>query len=123
MSRGTGASRHVLAKDLNGNDLHAGADYVANPQDVGSMGQGVASSGYAAIGTTDVELTAGIDRRVIAIHNNGTVVLFVGPSGVATTNAYIVPTGSQISFNATSGIRIFGKTAASTTDVRIIELA
>ena len=120
---GPGASRAVLAKDLDGNKLHAEAQYAANPQDIGSMGQAVATSGFAAVGTTDVELTAGIDRRVIAITNNGTNILFVGPSGVAVANAYPVPTGGQISFNATSGVRLYGKTASSTTDVRIIELA
>lgn len=118
-----GANRHVLTRDLNGNDLHANADYVANPQDVGSLGRGVATSGFSAVGTSETELTAGIDRRVIAIMNNGTNILYVGPSGVPVANMYPIPTGSQISFNATSGIRMYGKTQAATTDVRIIELA
>lgn len=124
MTRGrVGASRAVLTKDLHGSDLHANADYVANPQDVGSLGQGVATSGYSAVGITETELTAGLDRRVVAIYNNGSVILYVGPSGITTANMYPVPTGGQISFNATSGIRIYGKTAASTTDVRVVELA
>lgn len=117
-----GASRSVLTKDLHGNDLHSNADYVANPHDVGSLGQGIATSGFT-VGTSETELTAELDRRVIAIRNDGSVEVFVGPSGIATSNMYPVPTGSQISFNATSGIRIYAKTASSTTDVRIVELA
>ncbi len=124
MVRGrVGASRAVLTKDLDGNDLHANADFVANPQDVGSLGQGIATSGYASVGTSETELTAGLDRRVIAINNNGSQVLFVGPSGIPVANMYPVPTGQQISFNATSGIKIYGKTSTGTTDARVVELA
>ena len=120
---GRGANRALLTKDLDGNALHANAEYVANPQDVGSLGQNIATSGFSSVSTSEVELTAGIDRRVVAILNNGNVELFVGPSGVDTANMYPVPTGQQISFNATSGIRIYGKTAGGSTDVRIVELA
>ena len=124
MVRGrVGANRAVLSKDLHGNDLHANSNYVANPQDVGSLGQAIATSGFASAGTSETELTAGLDRRVIAIYNNGSNVFYVGESGISTDNMYPVPTGGQVSFNATSGVRIYGKTAAATTDIRIVELA
>lgn len=120
---GPGASRAVLTKDLDGNPLHANADYVANPQDVGSLGQNMATSGFSSVGTSEVELTAGLDRRVIAIYNRGSVEVFVGPSGISTDNMYPVSATGQVSFNATSGIRIYAKTASSTTEIRIVELA
>lgn len=124
MTRGrVGASRAILTKDIHGNDLHANTNYVSNAQDIGSVGQNIASSGFSSVGTSETELTAELDRRVVAIYNNGSSVLFVGPSGIPVANMYPVPTGGQISFNATSGIKIYGKTAASTTDVRVVELS
>lgn len=117
-----GASRAVLTKDLHGNNLHASADYIANAQDIGSLGIAVASSGFTISGTY-VELTTGLDRRVVTIYNSGAQMLFVGPSGNGVANMYPVPTGGQVAFNATSGVRIWGVTEGTATNVRILELA
>ena len=121
MTRGN--NRHVVGPDIHGEQLFSEAQYVANAADVGSMGIGVATSGFASLGTSEVELTANSNRRVLAINNNGNNILYIGPSGISTASMYPVAANSQMSLNITSGIRLYGKTAASTTDIRIIELS
>jgi len=122
MTTGRNRTRHVVGPDIHGETLHSEAQYVANAADVGSMGQGMAASGFTA-STSYVELNAGLDaRKVIAVANEGSVVVYIGPSGNGTSNMYPIATGSQISLNVTSGIQVYALTASSTADVRVIEI-
>lgn len=115
-------SRQVITKTIEGENIHSEAAYVANANEVGSLGGDIASSGLTA-STSYVELTAGLaTRKVLAVANEGGVIVYIGPSGNGTANMYPVATGAQISLNATSGIQIFALTASSTADVRVIEL-
>jgi hypothetical protein len=117
------SARQVIASNIEGEQMYAEGVYVANATEVGSLGGGIASSGLTA-STSYVELTAGLSsRKVIAIANEGSVVVYIGPSGNGTDDMYPVATGSQISLNATSGVQIYALTAASTADVRILEMS
>ena len=117
-----GQNRHIVGPDINGETLMSEAQYVANAADVGSMGRDVATSGLTA-STTLIELTAELDyRKVLAVANEGSVPVYVGPSGITAANMYPIPTGSQISFNVTSGVRIYAITTSSTANVRIMEI-
>lgn len=123
MANQRGPSRSVRTENIEGDLMHAEADYIANAADVGSVGRGVASSGFT-VGGSYVDLYAGLTyRRVLAINNNGADTLFVGPSGNGIANMYpIAGSGGQISLNVTSGVRIYGITDGTNTDVRIIEI-
>ena len=87
------------------------------------MGRGMAASGFDVAGSY-VELDAGLAlRKVIAINNQGADVLFVGPSGNGILNMYpVAGSGAQVSFNITSGVKIYAITDGTTVNVRIIEL-
>jgi hypothetical protein len=118
-----GPSREVVAKDIHGETLFANAEYVANADEVGSVGRGFASSGISVSGVV-VELTAELTfRKSMAINNQGSDTLFVGPSGNSLANLYpVAGSGGQISFNATSGARIYGLTDGTIVDVRVLEM-
>ena len=118
-----GANRAVIGPDIHGESLFSEAQYVANAADVGSMGRGMAASGLTVSGDY-VEMTAGLDlRKVIAINNQGADTVFVGPSGNGIANMYpVVGSGGQISFNVTSGVKVYGVTDGTATNIRIIEI-
>jgi len=117
-----GASRSIIGPDIHGETLFSESQYVANAYEVGSMGRGLATSGLTA-STSYIELTAGLSlRAVLAVANEGSVKVYVGPSGNGTANMYPVPTGSQISFNVTSGVTMYALTASSTANVRVMEI-
>ena len=118
-----GANRAVVGPDIHGDSLFSEAQYIANAAEIGSMGRGMAASGFDVAGSY-VELDAGLAlRKVIAINNQGADVLFVGPSGNGILNMYpVAGSGAQVSFNITSGVKIYAITDGTTVNVRIIEL-
>jgi len=118
-----GQSRAIVGVDMHGTTLLSEAQYIANAADVGSVGRGVASSGFSVSGAY-VDMDAGLAfRKVIAISNQGTDTLFLGPSGNGIANMYPIPgSGGQISFNATSGVRLHAITDGTIVDVRVIEM-
>jgi hypothetical protein len=83
----------------------------------------MATSGLAVSGDY-VEVTAGLAlRKTLAIYNYGADTVFVGPSGNGITNMYpITGSGSQISFNVTSGVTIYAVTDGTASNIRIIEI-
>lgn len=116
------ASRSVITPDIHGEPLFAESQYVANANEVGSVGRGIASSGLT-VGGSYVELTAGLSyRTAVSIYNSGAQLLFVGPSGNGVAHMYPVTTGNQISFSVTSGVRVYGLTEGSNTNVRVVEI-
>ena len=118
------ASRAIIGRDIHGDLLFSEAQYIANAADVGSMGRGMAVSGFT-VGGTAVELTAGLaHRKVIAINNQGADTAFIGPnSGEVITSMYpLAGSGGAISFNVTSGIAVWAMTDGTNTDIRIIEI-
>lgn len=117
------ASRHVVGKDIHGETLYSEAQYIANASEVGSVGQGIATSGFSVSGDY-VNMDAGLNfRKVIAISNQGADTVFLGPSGNGIANMYpVVGSGGQIAFNVTSGVQIFALTDGTVTDVRVIEI-
>jgi hypothetical protein len=117
-----GASRAVIGPDIHGETLFSEAQYIANAAEVGSVGRGMASSGLTASGGY-TELTAGLTyRTAVSIYNSGAQLLFVGPSGNGVAHMYPIPTGNQISFSVTSGVKIYGLTEGSNTNVRVVEI-
>ena len=123
MVTGRGRTRAVVGPDIHGENLFSEANYVANAAEVGSMGRGIASSGFAVAGSY-VEMDAGLTfRKVLAINNQGADTVFVGPSGNGIANMFpIAGSGGQISFNVTSGVQIFAITDGTTTNIRLIEI-
>ena len=123
MVEGRGPSRALVTTDLHGETLFSESQYVANAADVGSMGRGVATSGFSVSGDY-VQMDAGLTfRKVIAINNQGADVLFVGPSGNGIANMYpVAGSGAQVSFNVTSGVKIYAITDGTTVNVRVIEI-
>lgn len=122
MSR-QGPSRSIITRDIHGAPLFSEAQYIANAADVGSMGRGIAASGFTVSGDY-VEMIAGLTlRKVIALNNQGADTVFVGPSGNGIANMFpIAGSGGAISFNITSGIQIFAITDGTSTNIRVIEI-
>jgi hypothetical protein len=118
-----GPSRHILSSDIHGETLHSEAQYIANAADVGSMGQGMATSGLAVSGDY-VEITAGLAiRKSVAVYNDGADTVFLGPSGNGIANMYpVAGSGGQISFNVTSGVAVYGVTDGTATNIRVMEI-
>ena len=122
MPRGA-RSRAIVGPDIHGETIFSEATHLANAADVGSMGRGMATSGLTVAGSY-VEMTAGLAlRKVIALNNQGADTVFFGPSGNGIANMYpVIGSGGQISFNVTSGVKIYGITDGTSTDVRVIEI-
>ena len=115
-------NRSLITQDIHGNPLFAESQYIANAAQIGSVGRNIAASGFT-VGGSYVVLDAGLTyRTVLSIYNNGSEVLFIGPSGNGTSHMYPVATGGQIALNITSGVTVYAITAGSDTDVRIIEI-
>ena len=121
-----GASRAVIGVDMHGEKLFAEAVYASNAADIGSMGRGIYSSGitvkdeYVEVGGSNSGLAY---RKVLAIYNNGADTLFIGESGQGIGNMYpLAGSGGQMSFNATSGVRIYVLTDGTDVDMRFIEM-
>jgi len=118
-----GANRSVIGADIHGRKLFSEAQYIANAAEVGSVGRGVASSGFSVSGDY-VELTAGLTYRTsLAINNQGADTVFIGPSGNGIANMYpIAGSGGQMAVNVTSGVSVYALTDGTTTNVRILEI-
>lgn len=117
----SGANRSVISTNIDGNDLHASVEYIANARDLSCYGQFMGASGYSVSGIY-IELTAGIDRRQIQIQNSGTANLFIGPSGNGVSNMIMVGSGEKMTICATSGIKIYGITENNIANVKVFEL-
>ena len=124
MSRSVrGTSRAIIGPDIHGEPLMSEAQYIANAADVGSVGRGIAASGFSVSGNY-VEMNAELTfRTVLAIQNYGNDTLFIGPSGNGIANMYpVAGSGGQISLNVTSGVRIYAVTDGTAVDARVIEI-
>jgi len=119
----TGPSRHIIGPDIHGEALFSESQYIANAADIGSMGRGIAASGYT-VGGSYVEMQAGLTyRTVIALNNQGADTVFIGPSGNGVANMFpIAGSGGAVSFNVTSGVKLYAITDGTSTNVRVIEL-
>jgi len=118
-------NRNVITKDIHGRDIFAESQFVSNAAEVGSVGRGVASSGLSITTSAYTELSAGLSyRKSIALYlNTAGVTVFLGPSGNGTGNMYpLAGSGGQISFNVTSGVKIYGISDNATANLRIIEI-
>lgn len=120
-------NREVITSDINGENIFANSQYVANAAEVGSLGRGIATSGYSVGSGAFTELTAGMTyRKVLTIQNYGTDYVFLGPSGAlpaALSTLYpLAGSGGQIAFNVTSGVKVYGVTDGTSVDVRVLEI-
>lgn len=78
-----------------------------------------------SVGLTEVALptTALAGRTRILIQNNGEKPLFVGKTGVSTSNGIEVAKGGTLSLEAGQGLALFGVSTAAAQDIRVLELA
>ena len=119
-----GASREVVGPDIHGETLFSEAQYIANAADIGSVGRGIAASGFTVSGNY-VELIAGLNfRMVLAVHNFASAdTVYIGPSGNGIANMYPIPgSGGQLSLNVTSGVRVYAISDGTAVDIRILEI-
>jgi hypothetical protein len=124
MSRSNrGASRSITGPGIHGEPLFSEAQYIANAAEVGSVGRGIATSGYDVAGSY-VELSGGLTYRTsMAINNQGADTVYIGPSGAGIAGMYpIAGSGGQINLNVTSGVRVYGITDGTSTNVRVMEI-
>lgn len=124
MSRNSrGAARSLVGPDIHGEPLFSEAQYIANAAEVGSVGRGMACSGFDVSGVY-VEMNAGLTYRTsLAINNQGADTVFVGPTGNGIANMYpIAGSGGQMNLNVTSGITVWALTDGTITNVRVIEI-
>lgn len=57
----------------------------------------------------------------IAVYNNGAATVYLGDSGVTTANGYPLGVGEHWAENLASGDELYGRVAAGTVEVRVIE--
>lgn len=105
--------------------LPAQAVNVVNWEDqeaVYAVDAGVVSIDSTAGGTI---LSLALDgRRAIAVYNNGTASVYLGPSGVTEANGYPLPTGTEKAFAIGANLHIFAiAEAGNTEDIRLFEIA
>jgi len=120
-------NREVIVSDIHGEPIFGNSQYVANAAEVGSLGRGIATSGFTVGSGAFTELQAGLTyRKVLTIQNYGSDVVFIGPSGaLPAAISYLYPlagSGGQIAFNVTSGVKVYGVTDGTSVDVRVLEI-
>ena len=75
------------------------------------------------VGTTAVLLATGsatmTDRRLLVIHNNSSAVVYVGPSGVTTSNGMPVAPSDRVFLPVSTDV--YAIAGATGNDVRIME--
>jgi len=60
-------------------------------------------------------------RRFITVYNGSGAPLYLGDSGVTTTNGLTLPNGSSMSLNLDAGVILYGIQAAAAGDIRVFE--
>lgn len=122
---GSGTQRH---RQENFEKFHkpAMAVHVVNWEDVNAV-QEIRASGYDVVETLTA-LPSGeyplAGRRAIAVYNNGSNVVYVGPSGIDSTTGYPVAAGTEKAFALASNLEIYAIAGVGTSvNVRILEIA
>jgi hypothetical protein len=87
----------------------------------------VRSSGYTMFNQA-TKLPSGVAnldfRRAIAVYNNGPNPIYVGQSGITTSNGYPVPVGTEKAFAMAGNLDLWAiGSGSSPIDVRIFEIA
>ena len=72
--------------------------------------------------------TDSVAGSAVAVYNNGSVTVYVGDSGVTTSNGFPLAAGSSMSFEIDTepgdlpGDALYGIVASGTAEVRVLEL-
>jgi len=104
----------------------AHAVHVVNWEDTAAVHE-IRTSGLDIVDNATI-LPSGTDaldgRRVIAIYNNGSDTLYVGPSGVTENTGYPVVAAQEKAFAIAGNLSIYAIAAAGTSiNIRIMEMA
>lgn len=99
--------------------------YIVNPEDITSL-SGPIQTQQVTVGTTATALPSGTDldrRRTLMIFNNGAEVLYISRlEGDAVLDSFPIPTGQSFTADLMGHHKIWARTSATTTDVRIMEI-
>lgn len=119
-----GSGISVLRQIYNVPAMHGTNSVLLNYEDVNSL-MGVVQHSGLTVGGTAVQLTAPENRlrgrRKLFVHNTGTGVVYVGGSGVSTSNGYPVASGASLEFDVLDFGNIWA-VSASTSSLRILEM-
>lgn len=82
-----------------------------------------------SVGTTATKLGTGAsgaplaNRKRIRVQNLGSVVVYLGPSGVTSSSGLRLAAGGNDEIELGPGVDLYGRTASGTADVRVMEFA
>jgi hypothetical protein len=83
-------------------------------------GSTLASSAVTVTTTATQLCAAATDRYSVGIYNNGSVVIYVGPSAVTTASGFPVAAGGALFLDSATEAAVFAIAASSTADVRVM---
>lgn len=84
------------------------------------VGATIASSAVSVGSTATTLVTSSATRRSVGIYNNGSVTVFVGPSGVTTSNGFPVLPGGALFVDEGATAELRGIVSTGTCDVRVV---
>ena len=113
-----------------GNNNIGDVDVVTLPNvTIGTLPVAPAMAGAFAIGAVSVDATRDLlpasalsNRKSIAVFNNGTVTVYLGDVSVTTSNGFPLQPGEKVSMDIANGIALYGITAGTACDVRVLEV-
>lgn len=62
-----------------------------------------------------------VGRTSILLYNNGAETVYIGPADVTTSNGFLLKMGETLGITITDKVDLYGITAATTEEVRVLE--
>lgn len=102
---------------------------MSSPEERYSVGIAPAGIGIedtaVTVGTSATQLpgTALDKRRTLLIYNNGSAIIYIGPSGVTTSSGFPMAVGSALALSVAEGVAVYAISGSASQNVRVLELA
>jgi len=130
------SARRVILVDSSGNsvstsnplpvdtEISLNGDLIVENVTVASL-RGSLRSSSVTIGTTPTEIPASplSNRKSITLKNNGSNTIFLGHSGVTTTNGYPLKINESLDIDLDDATTLYGIVATGSEDLRILEFS
>lgn len=78
------------------------------------------SSGQVSVGTSATSIVSASNGASVRVRNAGSAAVFLGPSGVTTSNGYELAAGSAVDLVLEAGEEVFGIVATGSETVHFL---
>jgi len=129
-------AKRVILTDANGNvigssnplpvdtEISVSGDLIVENVTIASL-RGTVLSSSINIGTSPTKIPSSnlTERKTLTIRNNGSNTIFIGGSGVTTTDGYPLKPNESMDIDLDAGATLYGIVASGTEDLRVLEVS